>query len=56
MRKQDRIKNEQQSRPQDSAQNERQPERQDREQVRGKASEQLPSRPERQPGKLPLPD
>lgn len=55
MRKQDRIANQQQGRP-------RPPEReqnqkpQDREQVKGGAAETQPTRPPRQPGKLPLPD
>ena len=54
MRKQDRIANQQQNRQQEPSKNESQPERIQREQVKGGVSET--QRPQRQPGKLPLPD
>ena len=56
MRKQDRIANQDQSRPQPQERDKNQ-ERQDREQMKGRATETQPTRPPRQPGsKLPLPD
>ena len=56
MRKQDRIANQDQSRPQPSERDKNQ-ERQDREQMKGHATETQPTRPPRPPGsKLPLPD
>jgi len=56
MRKQDRIAKQQQSRAQQPPEKQSQPEPRGREQVKGSASENLPARPQRQPGKLPLPD
>jgi hypothetical protein len=58
MRKQDRIANQQQSRPQPKEPTEREQNRepQEREQIKGGTSETQPARPPRQPGKLPLPD
>jgi len=53
MRKQDRIANQQQGRPQESAKKEQQPEPREREQVKGGTTQ---NQPPRQPGKLPLPD
>lgn len=55
MRKQDRIANQQQQdRPQEPpTKPSSQPERKEAEQVKGSATQ---ARPERQPGKLPLPD
>ena len=53
MRKQDRIAQEQQNRAQDASQKESQKQPREREQMRGSASE---NKPTRQPGdKLPLP-
>ena len=53
MRKQDRIAQEQQNRPQDASQKESQQQPREREQMRGSASE---TKPTRHPGdKLPLP-
>jgi hypothetical protein len=54
MRKQDRIANQQQSRPNDPAKKEMQPESRPQEQV--KASASTAPRPNRPGGKLPLPD
>jgi hypothetical protein len=52
MRKQDRIvASQQQSRPQ-----QQEPEKKPQEQVKGSASTDQPPRPQRQSGKLPLPD
>jgi hypothetical protein len=56
MRKQDRIANQQQNRPQQPPERQSKPEPTKREQVKGSASENQPARPQRQPGKLPLPD
>lgn len=56
MRKQDRIANQQQSRPQEPPSKAPQPAPREGEHVKGSASESQPMRPERQPGKLPLPD
>jgi hypothetical protein len=58
MRKQDRIESQQQSRPQQPQSTEKQspPETQRQEQVKGGAAHDQPTRPPRQPGKLPLPD
>jgi len=54
MRKQDRIANQQQGRPQESSKkDQQQPEPKEREQVRGGTTQ---NQPPRQPGKLPLPD
>jgi hypothetical protein len=55
MRKQDRIANQEQNRPPRSPDEQSKPET-TREQVKGSASENQPARPQRQPGKLPLPD
>jgi hypothetical protein len=55
MRKQDRIANEEQSRPQDTSRTGSQPEPRKTEQLKGSASETHP-RPPRPSGKLPLPD
>jgi hypothetical protein len=56
MRKQDRIANEKQNRSKD-LEHERMQARPDREHMRGSASEnETPPRPQRQSGKLPLPD
>jgi hypothetical protein len=55
MRKQDRIANQEQKRPQEQATKESsRPEPRDQERVKGSASET--PRPQRQSGKLPLPD
>lgn len=54
MRKQDRIANQQQSRPQEPRKDQSQPDRIQREKVKGGLSEL--QRPPRQSGKLPLPD
>jgi hypothetical protein len=54
MRKQDRIANQQKSHPQEAPKKDTQPEPKEREQVKSSASET--QRPQRQPGKLPLPD
>lgn len=54
MRKQDRIANQQQRGPEKPRKDELQPDRMQREEVKGGASEM--QRPQRQPGKLPLPD
>ena len=55
MRKQDRITNQQQNRPQESSNKEpRRPQPREREEVKGSASD-MP-RPQRQSGKLPLPE
>ena len=57
MRKQDRIAaSHQQSRPQQQSEKKEQPEPKEREQVKGSASLSQPAKPQRQPGKLPLPD
>jgi hypothetical protein len=57
MRKQDRIAaSQQQSRPQQQPEKKPQPEPREREQVKGSASTNQPPGPQRQPGKLPLPD
>ncbi len=55
MRKQDRIANQQQSHPQESSNKESQRQPREREQVKGSAPE-MQRPPQRQPGKLPLPD
>jgi hypothetical protein len=55
MRKQDRIVNQQQNHPQESSNKESQRQPREREQVKGSASE-MQRPPQRQPGKLPLPD
>jgi hypothetical protein len=54
MRKQDRIANQQQSRPQEEPKKDSRPEPRKGERVTGSASEA--QRPPRQGGKLPLPD
>lgn len=54
MRKQDRIAHQQQSQPQPGAKPQQGPRPQ--EQVKGSASQDPSKRPDRQPGKLPLPD
>jgi hypothetical protein len=57
MRKQDRIAgSQQQSRPQQHPVKKEQPEPKEREQLKGGASPDQPAKPQRQPGKLPLPD
>ena len=56
MRKQDRIANQQQSRSQPPPEKQSQPEPREREQVKGNASQNQAERPQRQPGRLPLPD
>jgi hypothetical protein len=58
MRKQDRIAGGQQpSTPQkDRGREPSQSELRDRERVKGSASESQPQKPQRQPGRLPLPD
>ena len=56
MRKQDRIANQQQSRPQDQSTPDQKRDTQQQEQVKGSASQGQPARPPRQGGKLPLPD
>jgi hypothetical protein len=57
MRKQDRIAAEQQNRsPQHTDTKEHRDMMKEREQVKGSASQNQPTRPPRQPGKLPLPD
>jgi hypothetical protein len=53
MRKQDRIANQQQDRPQESSKKEQRPEPREQEQVKGGPTQ---NQPPRQPGKLPLPD
>jgi hypothetical protein len=53
MRKQDRIR-QQQDRPERQPEREAQPQQQ--EQMQGRASADQPQRPQREPGKLPLPD
>jgi hypothetical protein len=53
MRKQDRIANQQQGRPQESSKKAPQPEPREQEQVKGGTTQ---SQPPRQPGKMPLPD
>ena len=55
MRKQDRIVNQQQNHPQESSNKESPRQPREREQVKGSASE-MQRPPQRQPGKLPLPD
>jgi hypothetical protein len=58
MRKQDRMTGSQpQGRePQDTATKKGQPEQAPREQVKGSASPDQSNKPQRQPGRLPLPD
>jgi hypothetical protein len=56
MRKQDRIANEQQDRPQRPSDQAPKPDQMQGEQMKGSASESELRRPPRQPGKLPLPD
>jgi hypothetical protein len=56
MRKQDRMANQQQNPPQQPPDKQSKPELRERERVKGSASQNQPVRPQRQPGKLPLPD
>jgi len=62
MRKQDRIANQQKQRQPQDDRTQSQPAQEDREQLRGSDSERMTgrasdeSRPQRQSGKLPLPD
>jgi hypothetical protein len=56
MRKQDRIANQQQNRPQQPPEKQSTPDPTERERIQGSASENQPVLPKRQPGKLPLPD
>jgi hypothetical protein len=56
MRKQDRIaRDQEQNRSDDHAKPSPQPRAEEREQLRGRATDEPPG-PQRQPGKLPLPD
>lgn len=56
MRKQDRIAAEQQSRASQPPDKKLQPQAKPQEQMTGRASSEQPGKPQRQPGKLPLPD
>lgn len=56
MRKEDRIRNQEQSRQPRERDSEQQMDERGREGVKGSASTAQPRKPERQTGKLPLPD
>jgi hypothetical protein len=56
MRKQDRIAAEQQSRASQHTDEQSQPQAKQREQMKGSDSSEQRAKPQRQPGKLPLPD
>jgi hypothetical protein len=56
MRKQDRVAQQQQSRPQKESDKQTQPGQRQQEQVKGSGSKDRPQRPPRQGGRLPLPD
>lgn len=57
MRKQDRIaRSREQNRSEHQPEPKTQPQPEEREQIKGGASSTQPPRPQRQPGRLPLPD
>jgi hypothetical protein len=56
MRKQDRVAQQQQSRPQEPDKQKQQPGPREQEQVKGGASQNQPRQVPRQGGRLPLPD
>jgi hypothetical protein len=56
MRKQDRVAAGQQNRSPQQPLTKEQQDLKDREQIKGSAPQNEPTRPPRQPGKLPLPD
>lgn len=56
MRKQDRVAQQQQSRPQKASDKQTQPGQRQQEQVKGSGSQDQTRRPPRQGGRLPLPD
>jgi|RhiMetdeSRZDD1v2_1073273.scaffolds.fasta_scaffold229487_2 hypothetical protein len=56
MRKQDRLAQQQQSRPQKGSDKQTQPGQRQQEQVKGSASQDQRPRPPRPGGRLPLPD